>query len=957
MRWRTFISPVVLGVLAVLWVGDAWAVLQAQNSGEALLLGLSSPNLFSGHTSDPPSATLIAESTSDVLPPAPTPRVIVSDATPVETRVEAEDMGGTTTAGSPSPVRRSGPTAESFSPDDVKRRLIEDVAGQIGDLLELTRKARVRAEAARDAGDIRGALVYLEHALSIVEKAESKGLMRAKAMSELGDAMAETGHTRRAREVLEKAVALSDVPGGEGTLASSLYRLGREQLLDDQAAAALLTFQRALPIAMASPSLRTELHLSAARAAELCGRLHTALRHAERGARLLSEQGDVERLQIVRSQAAGLHVRLGHFEDARRLYQRMRAVHEAAAEPRYVAYTDGALGDLFFQQGQYGLAAQRYDLAAQTWERLAEPRGAILNRCNEAWALERLGRYDEAARSLQRALQLVKHYQLREEESAVTARLGRAYLKLGMLEEAQLAFVRAGSLRSLSIRSAGWIPPLGIAQVQEIRGDPKALASYELALSLLDRSSQDAVLDPIEAPWLEEHRLAYQRMISHQLEAGAVEEALEVTGRAHARLFKDLVATRAGSALLGPLARRHDSTLDHEEGARRRVSELAAASLNGRETSARTGPVAPLVPLDLEGFKAVAQGFQATLVIAFELPEQVSLWVVRPSGQVDHRMARLDLAQLQQLIRQTMVSLNHPPSSATHPDVASRDGIPGSSRLPGQSAASLEGLLETLYDALIDPVAPLLSANPLSRLVFVTDGLLSSIPWPALIDADGHLLLEHHPIIATPMARLLIANEGGTEGIGTHPLRVIGASPDAEVLVAELRQGAYRAAPQRVVPTLGQEATQAALNSSLSGPDPVQLGGRGYYHYDHPWLSGVLTAAEDVDVADQDGVSALVEWSWGGKRSPLLVLPPFSGNPEAIDQVFGLQLGALSAGGLGVIQPLGQKALTGVIADRFYRALLAGRPPPEALREAQMFALGLGMPLVDVAGFLYLGAL
>ncbi|MDY7022562.1 MAG: CHAT domain-containing protein, partial [Cyanobacteriota bacterium] len=85
--------------------------------------------------------------------------------------------------------------------------------------------------------------------------------------------------------------------------------------------------------------------------------------------------------------------------------------------------------------------------------------------------------------------------------------------------------------------------------------------------------------------------------------------------------------------------------------------------------------------------------------------------------------------------------------------------VPSPEQLAKQTAN-----LRQLHDLLIQPIADLLPTDPSEKVVFMPQGELYLVPFPALIDEQNQYLIEKHTILTSPSIQLLnIARKSHTE--------------------------------------------------------------------------------------------------------------------------------------------------------------------------------------------------
>lgn len=74
---------------------------------------------------------------------------------------------------------------------------------------------------------------------------------------------------------------------------------------------------------------------------------------------------------------------------------------------------------------------------------------------------------------------------------------------------------------------------------------------------------------------------------------------------------------------------------------------------------------------------------------------------------------------------------------------------------PSRIVSKTDTSLQQLHKLLIDPIAELLPRNPEANVIFIPQGALFGIPFPALQDAKGQFLIEKHTILTAPSIQVL----------------------------------------------------------------------------------------------------------------------------------------------------------------------------------------------------------
>jgi CHAT domain-containing protein len=183
-----------------------------------------------------------------------------------------------------------------------------------------------------------------------------------------------------------------------------------------------------------------------------------------------------------------------------------------------------------------------------------------------------------------------------------------------------------------------------------------------------------------------------------------------------------------------------------ERGRAQAFVELLAEQLAAEDTA--------LDPPNLAAIQALAQQQQTTLVeysIASirELGEVLYIWVISPDGTIAFRQQSLTDIDLTTLVTDTRQSIG-----VRSADRAS--AIPTlNPEYLAQRRADTDQKLTDLHDLLIAPIADLLPTDPNQPVVFIPQGELFLVPFPALKDPNGEYLIENHTLLTAPSIQVL----------------------------------------------------------------------------------------------------------------------------------------------------------------------------------------------------------
>jgi len=251
-------------------------------------------------------------------------------------------------------------------------------------------------------------------------------------------------------------------------------------------------------------------------------------------------------------------------------------------------------------------------------------------------------------------------------------------------------------------------------------------------------------------------------------------------------------------------------------------------------------------------------------------------------------------------------------------------------------ASRLHGLL---LSSLAAPLAPL------RRLVIAGDGVLHLVPFEALEDEAGRLLLERYVVSYAPSASVagaLHARHSARDPAGTRllayaepPSAALGPLPlagrEVQEIVALFPPGA--ADVRR-----GREATESWLKRArLAAYGTLHFATHGTYDDRAPGRSALVLAPGQ----GEDGRLQVREIAALALRARLVSLSACdTGLGEVVtgEGVVGVARAFLNAGADAVAMTLWRipDASTAELMRRFYRHLRAGRPAAEALRDAKL---------------------
>ena len=244
----------------------------------------------------------------------------------------------------------------------------------------------------------------------------------------------------------------------------------------------------------------------------------------------------------------------------------------------------------------------------------------------------------------------------------------------------------------------------------------------------------------------------YEFLQTDLIERGEIESALEMSERARARASVSQIATNL-SVQRRRIRTCNSGRISKDEEDRITDCTLLDTSPLLRtliDSQSREEENILTETIDIDAIKQLAASKQATIVQYSILSNQkLYIWAVKPDRTVHFHQANLNEIgkRLSPLIENTRDSLG----------VRSRgfeldlDPLGNGEMLQTLGNKSLR----ELYDLLIQPIKSVLPTDPNQHVIFIPQGELFLVPFPALKNDAGRYLIEQHTIQTAPSIQLL----------------------------------------------------------------------------------------------------------------------------------------------------------------------------------------------------------
>ncbi|MGF1603571.1 MAG: leucine-rich repeat protein [Thermosynechococcaceae cyanobacterium] len=695
----------------------------------------------------------------------------------------------------------------------------------------------------------------------------------------------------------------------------------------------------------------------------------------------------------------------GQFQTALPLFEQALSIYQGEHDLRRQGETLNRLGDIRLNLGQYPQALEQYQAALSLQRQIEDTPGLGVSLTSLAAAYERLGQYAKAQERATDAIANLQSqnpsrldgagvYEHAKEEGLLYHRLARiqsqqnnakaalsslnhaekiyqnlpagypgksfgerrfletqgvAYLKQGKAAEALEALTAALTIARQNNNQAGagsTLNHLGEVYLSQ-RNTEKAYATFLEAFNI-----QSEILDQ-PGMGLTAHNMGltllkarhYQKASATLLLAVEIWEKLRpgLADEQKVALFETQADTytHLQTALLAQ--GKHEAALTiAERGRTRAFVELLVSRLEAKG-------VQP-VPPSIEELKQIARAQDATLVEYSILQEQLSIWVISPSGILEQRTVDLTQQSLPDLIQATQKAMG----------VSDR----GSIRVVSMASASRETTqspLRQLHQLLIDPIADLLPKDPEQRVVFIPHRALFLVPFPALQGADGPLI-EKHTLSSAPSIQLLAFTQGQRPtktdknlvvGNPIMPSILVGTEQQALIpLPGAEREAVAIASLLNTQALIGAKATEATVVEQMAAANTIHLATHGLLDelsLDTPGAIALTPSFPHRPVpssppnpapSETDGFLTTSEILNLKLKANLVVLSACNTGIGKItgDGVVGLARAFMAAGAPSVVVSLWSvpDAPTAELMTEFYRQQQQGLDKAQALRQAML---------------------
>ena len=568
------------------------------------------------------------------------------------------------------------------------------------------------------------AIEPLQTALSIVRRVGARS-GEARILQLLGASEISLGQYQRGWEDLRQAEASIRETDDLAGLGNTLAGLASVYLTAGEYQQAIVTAQEIVTLGQdtSSPTLESlGLTVLFSVYGTYLGQLPQAGQFSQQALEIAQKTSDQSAQISALNQLGDVYSSLGQYEEANQRYQK-------ALEIANINNLVGQKVDILYSLSQLYLARKDSQQAIACLQQASEAVKETNNPSLEAKVLFRLGttysnlkQYPQALELLQKVLVLARQSGDRLLEQNVTYWLSSVYFTSNQYSQSIEYATQAQAIAQEQNNQLSQVVALfakGLA-MNKLDQYAEAEALQFSGLELLESIRGNVVEDTSQIAVLTRHSSFYKILQSTLVNQNKIEQALEVAERERAQALVKLLSSRAATS-------------------------NAIAQNAGQ-------PESTLPSINL--IKQIAQQQNATLVeytlAGNDDNPRLYIYVVQPNGNVKFQSVSLSQESLAELVTtsRTAIGVRGRKLEATitvEPTEAARQQQQVEQRQP----------LQRLYQLLIQPIAQDLPQNESDRIVFIPQGDLFLVPFPALMDANGKYLIEQHTISTAPSIQVL----------------------------------------------------------------------------------------------------------------------------------------------------------------------------------------------------------
>ena len=539
-------------------------------------------------------------------------------------------------------------------------------------------------------------------------------------MNGLGNAFCSLGQYQQAIQHHQQCLDIMREREDRQGEATSLNSLGNAFCAQGQYDQAFESYQQSLEIAQAigDPLQEGKSLGNLGNVYLQIGQYQTALEFHHHSLKIAREIGDFEGEATSLSSLGNAYHVLGQYQQAIKYHQQSLDIEQKIGNRSGEGKSLNNLGNAYDSQEQYQKAIEFYQQSLDIAQEIDNPEHKATSLNNLGNAYDSRGQYQKAIESYQQSLDIAQKIGDPTGEATSLANLGNVYYCQGQyqqgIENHQLSLNIARQIGDLRLQGLS-LSNLGAALLksgQFVEADRLLRAGIQVWESLrlgLEDTHKVSIFDT----QIRTYRLLQEALVAQK----KTNDALEISERGRARAFVESLAKRLAAK---PLESIQEARLQE--------------AIN---------------PPSIDKIKQIAKEQKSTIVeYSIIDSENLYIWVIKDTGEiyfdsVDLQPLLEDYNSLEQLAKDTC-------------EIIERG-----------SFYDFKLLLQQLYQYLIEPIASLFPSDPNASVIFIPQGNLFLVPFPALQDTNGKFLIEQYTILTAPSIQVLELTHKQRQRIGT----------------------------------------------------------------------------------------------------------------------------------------------------------------------------------------------
>ncbi len=793
--------------------------------------------------------------------------------------------------------------------------IAQEIGERVGESITLTNIGSVY----KDLDHHSRALEMFEQALEIFQAigdCNNEGIT----LDKIGSVYGDLGEHRKALEYLQHSLAIRREIGDRSGEGYTLNNIGVVYSHLGDYHQALECLQQSLTICRETddPTGEAGRCTSIGQIYKCLGQYPQAIEFLQQGLRIFGEVDNRAGKGTTLNNIGGVYEEVGQYSQSLEFYQKALTIRREVGDREGEGDSLNNIGVVYDYLGQHFQALEFHKQALTLRTDIGDRRGQGTSLHNIGASYKDLNQYSKALEFYEQALTLRRAVGDRDGEAVTLNDMGSVYLSLDQYPKAlefyqqALAIAREVGNQKEVGRVLGNIGSTLLLSGNFVEAAKILLEAIETLEHLRTGLSDDDKVSIFEI-FADAYRLLQQALIPQN----KISEALEVSERGRARAFVELLVKRLSISSEEPLAISYPTLQEIRQTAQAQNSTLVEYSIINSKT--------------------------------------LWIWVIKPIGEIVLSIVNLEPLWQQQNTSLPELVLQARQSLGVKEKV--RGATPTTTQKTSQSIRYINEPLRQLHQYLIEPIASLLPTDPNAHVIFIPQGSLFLVPFPALQDKEGKFLIEHHTILTAPSIQTLELTRQQRqrlERIHESP----GQSQDALVVGNPTMPTIPLTEPPQSLPQLeGAEAEAVAIASLLN--TQAIIGDKGTKVYIeklmptarliHLATHGLLDDIKQLRVpgaialaasSNDNGFLTAGEIYEMKLNAELIVLSACSSGQGKItgDGVVGLSRCLFAAGVPSVIVSLWSVGddSTQFLMSEFYQNLQNGMNKAQALRQAML---------------------